>query len=137
MTTVDKTQPKGTKNAWTWQSVPRDWTLTDEVEAALTNHIIAYHEAGAHEIDEHIDKVEVSLENPPGDGRTVTVEATDGVATMTVAISGAADTFGSTTTNNFDWDVSAQDLTIKFTTSAGTAAGRLFIYIHKHEVTIT
>ncbi len=136
MATTDVLKPRGTKNAWVWGICPNDVHLTDEVVAAVTDHIIYSMAAGAHTIDEHVDAVMVHLENPAGDGRTVTVNVTNGVSTMSVAITGAADVFGSTTTNNYDWDVSAQPLTVQFTTSAGTTAGRMAVHIAKHDVTI-
>ena len=136
MATTDVLRPKGTKNAWTWEVVEKDINLTDEVAAGVTDHIIFSMAAGAHTQDEHVDEVMVHLENPAGDGRTVTVNVTNGVSTIQVAITGTEDVFGSSTTNNFDWDVSAQALTIQFTTSAGTTAGRMAVHIAKHDVVI-
>lgn len=130
-------KPEGNKNAWDWGTVDRDKTLTDEVEAGLTDHIIYYMAATAHEQDEYVEQVELSLENPPGGGKSVVVTVSNGVSTMTCTIEGDTDVFCKTTTNAFEWDVSAQDLTVKFTTTAGTTVGRLSIHIHKHQITIT
>lgn len=137
MATVDVERPKGTKNSWTWQPCALDVHLTDEVAAGVTDHIVWSMAAGAHTADEHVDTVMVHLENPAGTDKTVTINVTNGVSTMSVAISGNVDVFGTTTTNNFDWDVSAQPLTVQFTTTAGTATGRMATHISKHEVTIT
>jgi len=137
MATTDIKKPRGTKNSWDWSIVERDVHLVDDVAAGLTDHIVYSMAAGAHTVDEHVDTVMVHVENPPGDGKTITVEVSNGVSTMTVTITGAADVFGMTTTNNFDWDVSAQALTVKFSTSAGTATGKMAVHVAKHEVTIT
>lgn len=72
--------------------------------------------------DLHVDKVIVSIDQPAGAGKTVTVEISDGTNTMTVTITGDTDVKGSTTTNNFDLDVSAESLTIHYSQTAGGAA---------------
>ena len=136
MGTTDVVRPKGTKNAWTWSVVEKDVHLTDEVAAGLTDHIIYCMDAGAHTQDEHIDEIMLCLENPAGGGKTVTLEVDAVDSTMTVAVAGATALFAETTTGNFDWDVSAEELLVRFTTSGGTTAGRLSVHIKKHEVTI-
>ena len=137
MATVDVLKPKGTKNAWTWENIERNVDVSDEVTAGASNHVFFYVAATAHSEDEHVDQLEVSLENPIGVDKTLTVTLTNGVSTMTVNITGDTDVFGKTTTNNFDWDVSAQPITMKFTSTAGSTTGHIGVHIHKHLVTIT
>ena len=137
MATVDVTKPKGTKNAWTWEMIERNLDLGDEIAAGQTNHVLYYIAATTHSEDEHVDQVESSLENAPGGGKEVVLTVTNGVdAAMTLTF-GAADTFQKTTTNNFDLDVSAQSLTISYTSTAGTTTGHINVHVHKHLVTIT
>lgn len=85
--------------------------------------------------DLHVDKVIVSIDQPAGAGKTVTVEISDGTNTMTVEITGDTDVKGSTTTNNFDLDVSAESLTLHYSQTAGGAATAGTIICLYHTIT--
>lgn len=85
--------------------------------------------------DMHVDKIIVSIDQPAGAGKTVTVEVSDGTNTMTVTITGDTDVVGSTTTNNFDLDVSAESLTLHYSQTAGGAAVAGTIICVHHYIT--
>lgn len=87
--------------------------------------------AGTLDFDLHVDKLYVSLENAPGDGKTVTVTVSNGVKTMTVEITGTS-TYGSTTTNNFDYNRLTQDLEVALSATGGTAAGCATAIVQYH-----
>ena len=72
MPTTDILRPYGTKNAWTWEPVPTNVHMPDEIAPGVTDHPLWEMEAGMHVVDEHIDKLMVTLENAPGAGKTVT-----------------------------------------------------------------
>lgn len=135
MATIDVLRPKGTKNSWTWANLDSFMSLHHDVAGGESAHGVAVINAGTLDTDIHIDKVYVSLENAPGTDKTVTVTISDGTSTITVAVAGA-NTYGSSTTNHFDLDVSAETLTIAFSATGGTAAGCMTIIVHYHEVTI-
>ena len=74
MPTADILRPRGTSPlSWTWDQIPTNHHVTDEVAAGETDHELYRMAAGMHAVDEHIDKLMVTLENAPGGGKTVTV----------------------------------------------------------------
>lgn len=137
MATVDLLRPRGSKNAWTWETIVKKALVTFQIaggEASAHVHSIV---AGALLNDIHIDKVSVSLENAPGGAgsKAVTVTVSDGETTMTVTVTDPA-TDGSTTTNNFDLDVSEKPLTTAMSSTSATATGCCSVTITYHEVTL-
>ena len=133
---TDLLRPKGSALAWTWEKVYRKGHVTLSIaggESAAHVYDVA---AGILPIDLHIDIIGVTLENPPGTDKTVTVTVSDGTAVMTVEIAGDTDTSGFTLTNNFDLDVSEKTLSIALTATGGTAAGSCSILTIYHEVAI-
>lgn len=91
--------------------------------------------AGEMTQDMHVSKVIVSIDAAVGDGKTVTVSVSDGTNTMTVSITGTEDVTGSTTTNAFDLDVSAETLTLQYSQSAGGGASAGTIICVHHYIT--
>ena len=135
MATTDKKRPDGVKTNWTWVNAERIVALHHDVAGGEASDVQFQLRAGDLSQDIHIDKLIVSLENAPGTDKTVTVAVSDGVTTMTVEVTGTA-TSGTTTTNNFDLDVSGKDLTVALSATAGTAAGCCTIVLVYHDVTI-
>ncbi|MEE9401250.1 MAG: hypothetical protein V3V32_04445 [Dehalococcoidia bacterium] len=127
-------RPKGDKNSWAWESREELITLSHQVAGGEAADCMMELVAGSLTQDIHVDKLIVSLENPPGVGKTVTVTVSDGTSTITVAIAGDTDQTGNSTTNNFDLDVSAEDLTVALTATAGTATGCATMIIIYHDV---
>jgi len=83
------------------------------------------------DFDLHVDQLYVSLENAPGDGKTVTITCSNGTDTMTVAITGTAIS-GHSTTNNFDYNHITQHLEVALSATGGTAAGCVTVVIQYH-----
>lgn len=136
MATTDTKRPKGDKGSWDWANLDRFAILHHDIAGGESAHGVMVLNTGTLDSDIHIDKVYVSLENAPGTDKTVTVTVSDGTSTITVAIADAA-TYGSSTTNHFDLDVSTETLTVAFSTTGGTAAGCMSIIILYHDITIT
>jgi len=133
---TDLLRPKGSALDWTWEPIYKKGHVTCTIaggESAAHVYDVA---AGILPTDLHIDKIGVSLENYPGADKTVSVTISDGTTTMTVDISGTEVKAGSTTTNNFDLDVSEKDFLIAITATGGTTAGSCSVIIIYHEVTI-
>jgi len=103
------------------------------METGVTDITIETIPSGELSQDFHVDKIIVALDQAAGAGKSVTVEVSDGTDTMTVTISGDTDVKGSTTTNNFDLDVSAETLTLKYSQTAGGAATKATVlYVHHY-----
>jgi len=132
---TDDNKPDGTPQSWTWGQNKAHILFTHDVTAGMSAHQIVKVVAGLFPDDVHMDKLAIILENAPGDGRTVTVTISDGTTTMTVNVVDA-EISGSTTTNNFDWDVSATDATMDCSTSGGTAAGAMTVVVFFHKITM-
>jgi len=96
-----------------------------------TNVVINAIPAGLATQDRHYHTLIVSLDQAPTAGKTVTVTLSNGISTITVTITGAA-VSGSSSTNEFDWDVLAQQLTLAYSQTAGGAATKGFISIKYH-----
>lgn len=107
--------------------------FTHDITAGMSNHPIADITAGVFPKNHHIDKLAIELETAPGGGKTVTVTVSDGVTTMTVDVSGG-DKVGSTTVNNYDWDVATKKLQSRCSTSGGTGAGAMSVTILLREL---
>jgi len=136
MPTAHKKRPDGSATSWTWANAERAIAFHHDVAGGESGDMVADMKAGAMSQDIHIDKVVVSLENAPGADKTVTVACGNGTSTISVAVATAA-TYGSSTTNHFDLDVSAEDLTIAISATAGVAAGCCTIFVFYHDITIT
>ncbi|MBA7569576.1 hypothetical protein ES708_11317 [subsurface metagenome] len=136
MPTAHKKRPDGVRTSWTWENAERTLPFHHELAAGESADMVGIMGAGAMSQDIHIDKIVVSLENAPSGASTVTVTIDNGVSTITVNITGD-DTSGSSTTNHFDLDVSAQALTVQISATAGTAAGCVTIFVFYHDITIT
>lgn len=132
---ADDQKPDGTPQSWQWGQNTDRFFFTHEISSGMTDHEIAKIAAGHLADDIHIDKIAFSLEAAPGAGKTVTVAVSDGTTTMTVNVTEAA-IEGSSTTNNFDLDVSGKVLTVQCTTSGGTATGALTVLVIFHKITI-
>lgn len=90
--------------------------------------------AGFFVSDMHVSKLGAAVDIAPGGGKTVTVTLSNGVSTMTVTITGAAMS-GETTTNEFDWDVSAQTETLAYSQTGGGASRNVYISWIEHHIT--
>jgi len=53
---------------------------------------------------------------------------------MLEAFSGAAATSGENHDDKFYWKALTQEITLKYTSTAGTTTGHLSVHIHKHRV---
>ena len=131
------TRPDGNKNSWTWENAERMVAFHHDVAGGEASEMVAIVRTNAFAQDIHIAKLVVSLETAAGDGKTVTITCGNGTSTMTVAITGSAGLYGSTTTNNFALDVSAEDLTIALSADGGSGAGCATIFLFYHDITIT
>ncbi|MCK4659918.1 MAG: hypothetical protein KAV82_10395 [Phycisphaerae bacterium] len=128
-----KKQPQGNKGTWDWIDHEHMVLLHHEIAGGESADALAIIRAGVLANDIHVDKVAVSLENAPGAGKTVTVTVGNGTSTITVTVSDA-ETSGSSTTGNFDLDVSAEDLTAALSSTAGTSPGCATIVIIYHDI---
>lgn len=89
--------------------------------------------AGALEQDFHVYKLVVSVDEPPGSGKTFSMSFSNGVSEMTVTLVDE-ETSGSTTENAFDVDVSAQACSLKYSQDVGAdvcKATVLIMYYYK------
>lgn len=84
---------------------------------------------GTHNQDRHYAKLHCSVGTAPGADKFVNVTLSDGTSSMTVSITGA-DKSEVTTINNFDLDVSAETLTLKYSMTAGGASDEACVMIH-------
>jgi len=137
MATTDKVKPVGTKNAWSWHNKENHFAIHHDVAGGEAAEALLIIRAADLSQDIHVDKLIVSIENSLGDGKTITVTCGNGTSTITATVTGVEETSGSSVTNNFDFDVSAQDLTVGLTSTAGTTAGCATILVIYHDVTIT
>ncbi len=87
------------------------------------------------DIDLHVDKIFMALENAPGAGKTVDVTVTDGVTTMAVDVT-EAELEDMSTVNNYDWVVSGTDLLVECSSTGGTAVGAMSVVVVFHKITI-
>ncbi len=126
-------KPSGSSTDWNWTNHEHIMTYHHDIAGGEAADVMAVLRAGVLEGDIHVDRVAVSLENAPGGGKTVTVAVGDGTSTITATVAEAA-TSGSSTTNNFDLDVSAEDLTVLLSSTGGTAAGCCTIHITYHDI---
>ncbi len=136
MATTHKKRPDGSSTSWTWEDAERAIAFHHDIAGGEAADFVANMAAGAMSQDIHIDKVVVSLENAPTAGKTVTVTCGNGTSTITATVADTA-VGGSSTTNHFDLDVSAETLTIAISSTAGTAAGCCTIFVFYHDITIT
>lgn len=80
----------------------------------------------------YIEKICVNLENDPGGAaQSCTLEVTDGTTTMSAVVN-TGSTSGSSTTNAFDLNVTAANLTIQYDSSATCATGAATAIIVYH-----
>lgn len=108
-------------------------TFPFALAAGQTNKFIAVLDANySRTTDFKIERLSFRLENSTGGGQSASASVTDGTTTMTASIS--ASISATTTTNAFVWDVSGKDLTIRYTSSAGCAAGNAVITITGYEL---
>ena len=98
-------------------------------EAGATNIEISSVPSGTHSQDRHYSKLHVSVNTAPGADKFVNVTLTDGTKSLIVSITGA-DKSGTTTTNAFDLDVSAETLTLKYSQTAGGASEEACVMVH-------
>jgi hypothetical protein len=98
--------------------MPFSFTVT----AGQTDKVFAM--IGATQVlnDIYITKLAVTLVTAPSGSESVTVEIFDGVNTMSAIISGSATT-NATVTDTFEWDVSANPLVFRYTSSGSCAVG--------------
>ena len=104
------------------------WLMLD-LEEGVTDHSITSIPSGIHTQDQHFAMIMISADTAPGGGKTVSFSITDGTSTMTVSITGA-ETFGSSTANAFDLDVSAETLTMTYSQTGGGATNHMCAMIH-------
>jgi len=123
----------GVKTDWDWNIADRIAFVSHEIAGGESGAMVYIIRAGTLHIDIHIDRIAVSLENAPGAGKTVTVTASNGTDTMTVTLSDS-DVAAYTTTNNFDLDASAEDLTITLSSDAGTVGGTATTFLLYHDI---
>lgn len=96
------------------------WIHHDFGAGATDVEILTIH-AGDNPQDRHQAQLEVSLDVGPGGGKFVNVSISDGTNTMTISLTGA-EIHGHTTVNAFDLDVSAENLTLKYSQTVGGAS---------------
>ena len=126
---TDYKLPKGSTTDWAW--IPRrdhsDYTF--QIASGMSASAVANMCAGLIGYDFHLDKIGVSLKNPPGSGKTVTVTVSNGTATMTVEITGDTAVGACSTTNHFDYNSSEEDLEVAVTTTSGTTVGTCTVFL--------
>jgi len=86
--------------------------------------------------DRHFHRMTLTVNIAPGGAQEVNVTLSNGVETMFVELTGN-ETAGWTQTTEFDWDVSAQALTLTYSQSAGGASTMGFITIKYHYMETT
>lgn len=82
--------------------------------------------------DRHFHRITFAVDVAPGVGKECNITLTDGVGSMSVSLTGTEITNGWTETGEFDWDVSANTLILKYTQDAGGSASKGFITIKYH-----
>jgi len=100
-------------------------------EGGKTDIVLNVVGAGVLDQDRHFHRITLTVDEAPGAGKEVNITLTDGIHTMFVDLVDA-ETADWTETGEFDWDVSAQPLTLTYSQSSGGAATKGFITIKYH-----
>ncbi len=101
--------------------MPLETSLTHAVGPGAVDVELLAIPAGIHTQDVHFWMFMISLDNPPGDGKTFTASVSDGTNTISCSVSGAVDKMANSTIGAFDLDVSVETLTITYSQTAGGA----------------
>ena len=95
-----------------------------------TNKHIASIPFGIHHQDRRYLTLHVSVDIPPGDGKTLSVIIGDGTNFLTVVITGDVDTSGVDSSTPFDLDVSEETLSLEYTQTAGGSSTAGCVMLH-------
>ena len=81
--------------------------------------------------DRHYHRLTLGVDMAPGAGKFFNMTLTDGTNELMVSLTGA-ETSAWTITGEFDWDASAETLTLKYSQTAGGAVNNAFVTIKYH-----
>lgn len=111
--------------------MPLESWIHVDLSPGVTDIEISSIPSGTHNQDRHYAKLHVSVETAPGAGKWVNVTLSDGTNSLTASLTDAQKS-ESTTTGAFDLDVSAENLTLKYSQTAGGASTGMCIMNHWH-----
>lgn len=103
------------------------------MEGGKTDEYIKSVPAGFLDHDMHFSKLALSVNVAPGAGKSGSVALSDGTSTMLAILSGSQ-TEVITTANAFDLDVSAEDLNLSYTQTAGGSITKATIMWVHYEI---
>ncbi len=109
---------------------PLETSLTHAVGPGVTDVELIAIPPGVHPQDVHFWMFMISLDNPPGDGKTFNASISDGTNTIYCWITGAVDKEASNMTGAFDLDVSVETLTVAYSQTAGGAVTEVHTMRH-------
>jgi len=101
--------------------MPLETSLTHAVGPGAVDVELLAIPPGVHPQDVHFWMFMISLDNPPGAGKTFNASISDGTNTMYCWVSGAVDKEAHNMTGAFDLDVSVETLTVTYSQTAGGA----------------
>jgi len=105
--------------------------LDFDVEGGKTDETLNLIPAGVCTQDRHYHRLTLGTSGSPGDGKFFNMTLTDGTNELTLSITGD-ETTAWTTTSEFDWDVSVETLTLKYSQTAGGLVTNAFVTIKYH-----
>jgi len=101
------------------------------VEGGKTDETLNIIPVGVCTQDRHYHRLTVGTSGSPGAGKFFNMTLTDGTNELTLSLTGA-ETIAWTETSEFDWDVSTETLTLKYSQTAGGLVTNAFVTIKYH-----
>lgn len=111
--------------------MPLESWIHIDYSAGVTDVEIASIPSGTHSQDRHYAKLHVSVDIAPGGDKFVNVSLSDGTNSLNASITGA-ETSDFVTVTAFDLDVSAENLTLTYSQTAGGASTGGCVMFHWH-----
>lgn len=101
------------------------------VEGGKTDETLNLIPSGVCTQDRHYHRLTIGVNTAPGSGKFFNMTLTDGTNELTVSLTNS-ETSTWTTTGEFDWDASAETLTLHYSQTAGGATTNAFVTIKYH-----
>jgi len=105
------------------------WIHLDFSQGVTDVHISSI-PSGVHSQDRRFLMLHVSVDIPPGVGKTVTVTVSDGTDSLEVLITGDVDTTGYDDSTPFNLDVSVETLSLEYSQTAGGGSTAGCVMLH-------
>lgn len=105
------------------------WFHIDYSQGVTDKHIASIL-PGVHHQDRRFLTLHVSVDIPPGVGKSVTVTISDGTDSLEVLITGDVDLYGEDSSTPFNLDVSVETLTMSYSQTAGGGSTSGCIMLH-------